>query len=333
MLVSLCIIAFNEEQFLSSVLEDIDKQSYPLSQIDLLLIDGMSTDSTKKIMELYKQSHKDTFHNIRVLENRGRWLPNGWNVFLDNAIGDILLKVDAHSHIPSDFVGKLVDRIETGHFDVVGGKRPTILKDNTTWSKILLEAENALFGSGFAVFRTSEKPRFVKSVFHGAYRKEVFEKVGKFNENLRRTEDNEIHWRIRNNGFKIWYDPSIVSFQYARPTFFKMLKQKYLNGFWIGKTIWTCPFCFSLYHFVPLAFVLSLLCFTFLSYWTIIPLLILGCLYGLFDLINMSISVIKNKNPLMLVLFFIFPMLHITYGIGTLFGILTFSTNTKNRSY
>lgn len=333
MIVSIGIIALNEADYLPNLLKDILYQSFPSYQIDLLLIDSLSSDNTKSIMEMFRNTNLDKFHNVRIFDNFGKWQANGWNVFIDNVCGDILIRVDAHSHIPSDFVSKLVDRIETGHYDVMGGKRPTILKDNTTWSKILLEAENALFGSGFAVFRTSEKPRFVKSVFHGAYRKEVFEKVGKFNENLRRTEDNEIHWRIRNNGYKIWYDPAIVSFQYARPTFFKMLKQKYLNGFWIGKTIWTCPFCFSLYHFVPLAFVLSLLCFTFLSYWTVIPLLILVCFYGLFDLINMSISVIKNKNPLMLVLFFIFPMLHITYGIGTLFGILTFSTNTKNKSY
>lgn len=329
MIVSLCIIALNEEQFLPSVLEDIDKQTFPSSQIDFLLIDSMSIDSTKQIMESYQQSHNDKFHNIRVLENPGRWLPKGWNVFLDNAIGDILIKVDAHSHIPCDFVSKIVDCIESGHYDVVGGKRPTILKDNSVWSQILLEAENALFGSGLAVFRTSDKPRFVKSVFHGAYRKEVFQKVGKFNEALRRTEDNEIHWRIRNNGFKIWYDPSIVSYQYARPTLFTMLKQKYLNGFWIGKTIWSCPFCFSLYHFVPLAFVLSLICAIVISYWTFMPLLILVGLYGLFDFVNMAISVIKNKCPFMLVLLFIFPMLHIAYGVGTLFGVLTFSTNTR----
>lgn len=331
MIVSLCIIALNEESYIPSLLEDILCQSFPLSQIDLVLVDSMSDDSTRSIMESFINEHSDVFYNIRVLENRGRWLPNGWNVFLENAVGDILIKVDAHSHIPNDFVSKMADCMEYGHYDVVGGKRPTILKDNTAWAKTLLEAENALFGSGLAVFRTSDKARFVKSVFHGAYRKEVFEKVGGFNEKLRRTEDNEIHWRIRKNGFRIWYDPSIVSYQYARPTLGKMLKQKYLNGFWIGKTVWTCPCCFSIYHFVPLVFVLSLLGSAIISYWSFIPLFVICCLYGLFNLINMTISVIKNKCPLMVVLFFMFPMLHIAYGLGTLLGILSFSTNSKDR--
>jgi len=329
MVVSLGIIALNEEMYLPAVLDDILKQLYPLSQIDLILIDSMSNDSTKFVMESFRDDNLKLFHNIRILDNTRQWQANGWNVFLQNAIGDVLIRVDAHSHIPNDFVEKLVLSIETGKYDVVGGKRPTILKDESDWSNILLEAENALFGSGLAVFRTSDKTRFVKSVFHGAYKKEVFEKVGLFNEKLRRTEDNEIHWRIRHNGFKIWYDPTIVSYQYARPTLLKMLKQKYLNGYWIGKTMWICPKCFSLYHFAPLCFVLSLILFSALSRISYIPLFVLVCLYGIFDLFNTAISIAKNKNLGMIILLGIFPMLHITYGLGTLFGLFAFSNKRK----
>lgn len=329
MIVSLGIIALNEEMYLPAVLDDILKQLYPLSQIDLILIDSMSNDSTKFVMESFRDDNLKLFHNIRILDNTKQWQANGWNVFLQNAIGDVLIRVDAHSHIPNDFVEKLVLSIETGKYDVVGGKRPTILKDESDWSNILLEAENALFGSGLAVFRTSDKPRFVKSVFHGAYKKEVFEKVGLFNEKLRRTEDNEIHWRIRHNGFRIWYDPTIVSYQYARPTLLKMLKQKYLNGYWIGKTMWICPKCFSLYHFAPLCFVLSLILFSALSRISYIPLFLLVCLYGIFDLFNTAISIAKNKNLGMIILLGIFPMLHITYGLGTLFGLFAFSNKRK----
>lgn len=324
MIVSLGIIALNEEKYLPSVLDDILQQTYPICQIDLILIDSISDDSTKSIMESFKNDYLDRFNNIRVFDNQGKWLPNGWNVFIDNAVGDILIKVDAHSQIPNDFVALLVDAITIDNLYVIGGKRPTILKDNSIWSKTLLEAENSLFGSGLAVFRTSEEPRFVKSVFHGAYRKEVFQNVGKFNENLRRTEDNEIHYRIRKAGYLIKYDPSIVSYQYARPTLLRMIKQKYLNGFWIGKTVWTCPLCFSLYHFVPLAFVLSLICAFALSFITSIPLLFLVSLYGLFDLFNTLVAVVKNRMLQMIILFLIFPALHISYGVGTLLGLFSF---------
>lgn len=330
MLISIGIIALNEEEYLPALLEDILQQTFPCSQIDLLLIDSVSSDKTKTIMEQFGKTHREVFHNIRVIDNVGKWLANGWNVFIDNAEGDILIKVDAHSKIPQNFISLLVDAILKDNQDVVGGKRPTILKDSNVWSRILLEAENALFGSGFAVFRTSDKARYVKSVFHGAYRKEVFEKVGLFNEKLRRTEDNEIHYRIRRAGYKIKYDPSIVSYQYARPTLLKMLKQKYLNGYWIGKTIWISPFCFSIYHFVPLAFVVSLICAILLLHNSFMPLIILGSLYGAFDLLNTVLSVIKNKNPQMFMLILLFPMLHISYGMGTLLGLLPFPRVAAN---
>lgn len=323
MLVSLGIIALNEESYLPELLEDIISQSFPLKNIDLLLIDSISTDKTKEIMEEFRQEHTKQFHNIRVLENAGKWQANGWNVFINHADGDILIKVDAHSHIPEDFVTSLVEGLENSEYGVLGGKRPTILKDNSLWSRILLEAENALFGSGIAIFRTSDTPRLVKSVFHGAYKKEVFRIAGVFDEKLRRTEDNEIHYRILKHGFKIMYNPGIISYQYARPTLRKMIKQKFLNGYWIGKTAWYCPNCLSLYHFIPFCFVLSLLVSSVLVVKIPFFLICLGTMYGLFDVLNSFISILKHKNVAMLVLMFLFPMLHIAYGLGTLLGLVS----------
>lgn len=323
MLVSLGIIALNEETYLPALLQDIMAQSFPLKSIDLLLIDSLSTDKTKEIMEEFRQTYTEQFHNIRVLENAGKWQANGWNVFINHAAGDILIKVDAHSHIPENFVSSLVAGLENSEYGVLGGKRPTILKDNSLWSRILLEAENALFGSGIAIFRTSDKSRLVKSVFHGAYKKQVFQIAGGFDEKLRRTEDNEIHYRIRKHGFKIMYNPGIISYQYARPTLRKMIKQKYMNGYWIGKTAWYCPKCLSLYHFIPFCFVMGLLLSSLLVIKTPFLLICLGIMYGLFDVLNSFISFLKNKNIAMLVLMFLFPMLHIAYGIGTLFGLIS----------
>ena len=323
MLVSRGIIALNEASYLPDLLQDIMVQDFPLKNIDLLLIDSLSTDNTKKIMEEFSKKHTEVFHNIRVLENTGKWLANGWNIFIKNSVGDILIKVDAHSHIPENFVASLVEGMNSSEYGVLGGKRPTILKNNSVWSKVLLEAENALFGSGIAIFRTSDKLRLVKSVFHGAYKKEVFQISGGFDEKLRRTEDNEIHYRIRKNGFKIMYNPEIVSYQYARPTLRKMIKQKYLNGYWIGKTTWYCPKCLSIYHFIPFCFVLGILISTLLIIKTPILLFCLTIMYGAFDVINSLNSVLKNKNVLMFILIFIFPLLHISYGVGTLLGLIS----------
>ncbi len=324
MTISLGIIAFNEEQYLPAILDDVLAQTFPLLQVDFILIDSLSTDRTKAMMDSFMAQNGSRFKSVRVFENAGQWLANGWNVFIDNAVGDILIKIDAHAHIPDDFIEKLVAKMEEGHFDVLGGKRPVILKEHTEWAALLLEAENALFGSGIAVFRTSDSPRYVKSVFHGAYRKEVFQRAGKFNELLRRTEDNEIHWRIRKCGFKIRYEPSIISYQYVRPTLKKMIKQKFSNGYWIGKTTWICPRCLSLYHFAPFAFVIALMVSAMLLATPVgsVALTALVVLYGCFDAVNTFLSVLKNRKLSNVLLLFLFPLLHVSYGTGTLLGLL-----------
>ena len=116
-----------------------------------------------------------------------------------------------------------------------------------------------MFGSSAASYRRSEKKSYVKSVFHGAYKREVFDNVGGFDEQLGRTEDNEIHYRIRKAGYKICYSPDIISYQHTRSTLKGMLKQKYGNGYWVALTLKVCPGCLSFYHFVPLCFVIGII--------------------------------------------------------------------------
>ena len=80
---------------------------------------------------------------------------------------------------------KNVKCIEEGEY-VSGGPRPSIAEDDTPWKHTLLLAEKSMFGSSIASYRRSHKKKYVKSIFHGAYRKEVFEKAGLFNEESRK---------------------------------------------------------------------------------------------------------------------------------------------------
>ncbi|EGL38408.1 hypothetical protein HMPREF9126_0168 [Parvimonas sp. oral taxon 110 str. F0139] len=91
---------------------------------------------------------------------------------------------------------------------------------------MLLEAESSMFGSGIAPFRNASGKKYVKSMFHAMYKREVLEKVGFFNEKLLRTEDNEFHYRIRKAGYKLCYDDNIISYQHTRNSLSKMIKQK-----------------------------------------------------------------------------------------------------------
>ena len=323
MKVSVCIIAYNEEKTLKSLFSDIVHQDYPHEKMEIILVDSMSTDHTKKIMEEFS-NQQNGFERVKVLSNPKKNQAAGWNVAIRNSIGDIIIRIDAHTKIPKEFVKKNVNCISSGE-DVSGGPRPNIAEDNNIWKQTLLLAEKSMFGSSIATYRRSHHKTYVKSVFHGAYRREVFEKVGLFNENLGRTEDNEMHYRITKAGYRICYTPDIVSYQHTRNTWHGMIKQKYGNGYWIGLTVGICIKCFSVYHFIPFCFVLALIIGGILAVGGIgWPLVTLVILYSLVNILMSVASIVneKKKHLSYLLLPFIFVSLHISYGIGTIIGLL-----------
>lgn len=322
MTVSLCVIAYNEEKFLPNLLEDLAKQTYPHELIEIVLVDGNSSDQTKQVMMNFRDSEK-SFKEIKVLDNPKRIQAAGWNVAISHATEDVIIRIDAHTHIPAEFTEKNMRLQENGEY-VTGGVRPCVIEDPNAWKNTLLEVENSLFGSSIAGSRHSNEKKYVKSMFHAAYRKEVFEKAGLFNESLLRTEDNEMHYRVRNAGYKLCFDPDIVSYQYARSSLKKMIKQKFGNGYWIGLTTGVCPGCISIYHFVPFAFILGILFTTilaFLGVWQIAAMM--WSAYFLFTLVSMVVTVIQKKGNICTICMpILFLVLHVSYGIGTFVGLV-----------
>lgn len=322
MTVSLCVVAYNEEKFLPNLLLDLEKQTYPHDLIEVVLIDGKSSDKTKKIMLEFAQK-VTSFYSIQVLDNPQRVQAAGWNVAISSAKSDVIIRIDAHTHIPADFTEKNMALQEKGEY-VTGGVRPCLIDNPTPWKETLLEVENSMFGSSISKGRKNRKACYVKSMFHAAYRREVFEKAGYFNPKLLRTEDNEMHYRIRRAGYKLFCDPNIVSYQYARSDFKKMVKQKYENGYWIGLTLGICPGCISLFHLVPLGFVLGIVFTTVLamfSFWQLAA--IMWTAYLVFVLTG-TVCTIPNKkaNRWTLLMPLLFLIMHVSYGLGSLVGII-----------
>lgn len=320
--VSLCVVALNEEKFLPNLLNDLSRQTYPREKTEIVLIDSGSSDGTPEIMESFRQQHSEEFLSVQVLPNPGGIQASGWNVAIRNFKGDVMIRIDAHTHIPEEFTARNMKNLREGEF-ISGGIRPCLIEGSSPWKKLLLQTENSLFGSSIGRSGGSRQKEYVKTFFHAAYRREVFEKVGLFNENLLRTEDNELHYRMRQAGYRFALDPEIVSYQYARSDFRRMIRQKYSNGYWIGLTLSVCPGCISLYHLVPFVFLLAIAATTVLAmagWWGFAA--VMWGLYLLFGLAGTVSAWVKDgfhlNNLLMPVLFLI---LHCAYGLGTLVGI------------
>lgn len=329
--ISVGIVALDEEKHLPKLFEDILAQSYPHEKMEIVLVDSMSVDGTKALMKQFANQYADNFLGIQLVDNPGRIQSCGWNQAIAAFCTDALIRIDAHSRLPADFVERNVEALEAGEY-VTGGIRPNVAEESTPWQEVLLMAESSMFGSSAASFRRKEKRAYVKSFFHGAYRREVFERVGGFREDLGRTEDNEFHFRIRKNGFLLCMVPGIISYQLIRPDLAKMCRQKFGNGYWVGRTAGICPGCLSLYHFIPFAFVCGIVLTTILAlcshpalavvmwtlYWALAIVMAADAIRGLRR--EHAGNGFYAGQLLLPVLFF---LLHISYGIGTIVGILT----------
>lgn len=322
--VTLGVVALNEENYLPRVLEAFNKQTYPHELIEVILIDGGSADKTREIMNDYALHNPAGFYSIQVLNNPKKIQAAGWNVAIDNFRGDILFRIDAHSYIPADFVALNMANVADGE-NVVGGPRDCINENDSMWSRMLLSAENSLFGSSFFRKKDTTKITHVDSLFHLGYTRKVLDKVGHFNEKLLRTEDNDFNYRVRAAKFEICCDPKVHSSQYVRSNLRKMIKQKYGNGYWIGATMHENPACISKSHFIPMLFDLAIIAVIVIGLvfgaWT--PALLLLGAYFLFGIASMIMAFVTDGfNPALLLLPFIFPILHVPYGVGTIIGLI-----------
>ena len=320
MKLSFIIVALNSEKTLNNSLSCLKKQDYPHKEIEVILVDGLSTDKTKQEMLEFNEN-ETSFGRSVVKDNPGKYLSCGWNVALKEVSGEIVLRVDAHTVFPDDFVSKNIKCIEGGEF-ICGGKVMSVLEENSQMNRVLLESENSMFGGGFTFFRRGEVCKYTNTLAFAAYKKEVFDATGFYNERLVRTEDNDMHYRMQKAGYKFFFNPEIVSYRYCRSSFSKLIRQKYLNGYWVGLTMAVQPKAFSVFYFVPFLFVIGLIFFSILTIlipWTLVAYL---SAYSIILALSLFAAIAKSGfYPALLLLPIILFCLHIGYGIGTIKGL------------
>jgi hypothetical protein len=293
-------------------------------------------------MQEFAAAHPEL--RVTVLDNPGKILSSGWNAALSCAQGDIILRVDAHSRIPSDFIKKNAVNILSGQ-DIVGGVRISQTSEASAseastleasiseasgglWEMLLLAAEKSKFGSGAADFRNPGSPGYVDTLAHAAYRREVFEAVGGYDERLVRNQDMEIHRRMKMAGYRLFFNPQIISYHIVRSSLKGILCQKWHDGKWIGLALGISPRCFSLRHFIPAMFSGALIISLTMGIWGILgvlfPFLLLSSVYGLAALAFTIEAIVKaplKVKPLCVLLPGIFLLIHLSYGLGTWFGL------------
>ena len=321
MKISFIVVAYNAAGSLGALLEDLLAQTIPHEQIEALLVDSASTDATRAIMLDFAKAAP---FEVKVLDNPKRWLASGINVALGAATGDAIIRLDAHARIPKDFLENNLRALERGE-DIVGG---CVLggAPSGAWESVLRTVDTSRFCGGAAPFRNGGEARYVDTLAYALYRREVYDKVGLYDERLRRTEDNDMHYRMRKAGYRFYFSPDIVSYHAARATMRGQLRQKWGNGYWIGRTMRIQPRCFAPRHLIPALFVLALLFGLLLLPFSVWPLLLLLSAYLACDLVFAVRGACSQETGRLLALLtlpFLFPAVHVVYGVGTLAGLLS----------
>jgi len=316
--VSIIIPVWNEEEHISTCLEAVVTQDYE-KIVEVLVIDGGSCDRTREIVSHFAQNYPF----IRLLDNPKTTAPAALNIGIRQATGDIIIRVDGRTIIEPDYVRRCVEALQrTGAGNVGGLQRP--LADNYIGQAIALTTQSPL-AVGDSKFRYAQKEGEVDTVYLGAFPREVFDKVGLYNEELVRNQDYELNYRIRQAGLKVYLDPAIKSWYVNRSTLPDFWNQYFQYGFWKTEMLRRYPASIRWRQLVPPTFVASLL-LTGLGGLFAPPLALLfraivgayALLAGIFTLH----TAYRHGWRYLPILPITFATMHLSWGLGFLWGLV-----------
>lgn len=323
---------YNEEKYIVRCIDSILSQDYPKDDLEVLFIDGMSSDRTYEIVEQYAKQYS----YIHLLRNPKGIVPTAMNIGIKAAKGDVIIRLDAHCDFPTDYFSRLVYELDHLNADNVGAVCETKPCNNTTMAIGIAKALSCSFGMGNSQFRIGcDEIKEVDTVPFGCFHKRIFDEIGLYDEELIRNQDDELNARIINNGGKIYLIPDLVVKYYARDTLLKTWKMFYQYGLYkplvnkkLGKPA-------TIRQFFPLFFVLGLV-FGWLIFLVSMWLLILYFAVILtYLIIGMAIGAKEGKRFNRMKLIFIQPIIflsiHIGYGWGYIIG--TYKILTRQSLY
>ena len=318
-MVSVVIPIYNEEKYIKGLIQSIEKQDYDKNKYEVIFVDGNSSDKT---IENLNKEIEGTGINYKIISNPEKITPKSVNMGIKEAENDIIIRLDAHSEYPSNYISKCVYYINNVEADNVGCLFAA--KGRGTIGKAIANVVSSKFGVGNAGFRINAESGYVDTVPYGTFRKELFDKIGYFNEELIRSEDNEFNNRIIKNGGKVYLFNEVEITYYPRETISKIMKMGFDNGKWAIYTGYIIPGSMKLRHFIPLFFVLGLiagLIITMLNLkWLTMCFLAVMCVYLLLDIMFTIKNIIRDGIG-QLVCLIIYPLFHIAYGIGSIGGV------------
>ena len=315
--VSVIMPVYNEERYIAGCIRSLLEQDYPKERMEWIFVDGMSRDRTAEILKEYQTQYPDL---ITVLPNPDKTVPYAMNIGIEHAKGSYIVRLDAHAEYESDYISRCIQCLKDTGADNAGGIAVT--KGRGFTGNCIAKMLSNKFGVGNSQFRTYGESGYVDTVPFGCFRREVFEKYGGYDVRLTRNQDNEMNYRIRKNGGKIYLSKDIRLTYYCRDTVPGLCDMAMKNGKWNVITMKLCPGSMGIRHFVPLALVLSVAALVLLSLLSPVFLVLLAAELAAYLILDAFFSAKSAESVKEFILLFVlFPVFHTAYGFGSIRGI------------
>lgn len=321
--VSIVIPCRNEEKFIAQCLDSLIANDYPKDKLEIIVVDGNSQDRTKEIINSYVQK----YNFIKILDNPKKITPISMNVGIKNAKGDIISKTDAHTIYPVDYISKIINYFNEYPADAVGGIALAKPGKNTLTAKAIALVFTNSLGQGGSFRQLISKPTWSDTAFGCFYKKEVFQKIGLFNENLVRSQDMDFNLRLARAGGKILLTP-VITYYFPKTSLIKFWQHNFKDGIWAIYPLKFGAPLFKLRHLMPLILASGLLFFLLLSLiFSPLFLIVLGFYFLISTIFSLKVS-LKEKNIFLSLPFLLATFCRqIGYGLGSIWGLLKLILN------
>jgi glycosyltransferase involved in cell wall biosynthesis len=320
--VSVIVPCRNEEAHIGACLDSIVANDYPADRLEILVAEGGSSDRTRELIAGYAAENS----SIRLLNNPGGTTPTALNLAITAASGEIIIRMDAHVWYPRNYIRTLVaGLLETGA-DNVGGVIETVPADHTATAKAIAIGLSHSFGVGNSYFRTgTDRRREVDTVPFGCFRREVFERIGLFDEELVRNQDDELNFRLLSRGGRILLLPEVRCRYTARRSLAQLARMYYQYGYFKPLVARKVGRIMTLRQLMPALLLSTLVVLATLSLWFPLAraiLLLVSGVYGSLVFFCAAGVALKQGPRCATALIAVFPVLHFSYGFGFIRGVL-----------
>ena len=312
--------AFNEERYIEACIASVQAQDYPSENIEILIADGRSTDQTRAIINRLAAADP----RIHLIDNPDRLQAAGLNQIVRESTGDIIVRMDVHCEYSHDYVRRCVEVLAATSADNVGGAQRS--KARTFFQKALCAALQSPLGVGGASYRSADREGYVDTVFLGAFRRAVFERVGLWDPRAITNEDADLNQRILASGGRIFLSREIVVHYYPRDSFQTLARQYYKYGRGRARTLLKLGRFPTLRPLVPFLMVSAGAAMAALPpLWPALPPAVAA--YALatgIEAVRVGRDLPAKAWP---VIWGIFPVLHAAHGVGFAAGLLHYTLN------